>query len=335
MIASNHGRPLRFLCAVAGGWIAMRVAFLWPAIDSVPAMIRLVAPVAQAQSLPQPLPPSLAASPLVRPASAGVPPRTHARRKPPLVPAQIALAVPEQVRFGEPEADGDNPPPILPGVPRPPAAQPTRSRWSGSAWIVARPGDGIAPGVVGGQLGGSQAGVRIAYALDTKRRLALAGRVTTPLGPGLREAAFGLEWQPTRLPLRLVAEERVALDNAKTAPAIGVVGGVGPLALGGGFRLEAYAQAGVIKRSRAEPYADGAARAAHPLGDLGQAKLAAGAGVWAAVQRGAARVDVGPVLTLDVPLARQPVRFALEYRARVAGDARPGSGVTLTLGTDF
>lgn len=338
MTVGNHGRPLRFLCAVTGGWIAIRVAFLWPTIDSVPALIRAVAPVAQAQSLPQPLPPSLAASPpgrpVIRSASAGVAPRTRARREPPLAQTRVALALPGLVRFGEPETDAP-PPPILPGVPRPPAAQPARSRWSGSAWIVARPGAGIAPGVVGGQLGGSQAGVRIAFALDTRRRLALAGRITTPLGPGLREAAVGLEWQPTRLPLRIVAEERVALDDAKTAPAIGIVGGVGPLALGGGFRLEAYAQAGVIKRSRAEPYADGAARAAHPLGDLGKAKLAAGAGVWAAAQRGATRVDVGPVLTLDVPLARQPVRFALEYRARVAGDARPGSGVTLTLGTDI
>ena len=91
--------------------------------------------------------------------------------------------------------------------------------------------------------------------------------------------------------------------------------------------------AGAIRRDRTEPYADGAARATRPLATLGAARLAVGGGVWAAAQRGAARVDVGPALTLELPLAGRAARFALDYRARAAGDARPGSGVALTLGT--
>ena len=339
MMSPGHGRPLRFLCLVTGGWVGLRVVLLWPTIDSVPALIRAVVPIARAASR--------AAAPATSPVRSArvvvMPPGPRprpARRDPPVDRTRVALALLGLVRFGGALPDErDPPPPLLPGVPRPVRAaspqSPLPSRWSGSAWFVARPGDGIAPGVVGGQLGGSQAGVRLAYLLDRERRIAIAGRVTTPLGPGLREAAIGVEWQPTRLPVRIVAEERFVLNDGKGGPALGVVGGVGPLALAGGFRLEAYGQAGVIRRSRTEPYADGAARATHALVAVGPVRLAAGAGVWAAAQRGASRVDVGPALTLDLPLAHQPVRFALEYRARIAGNARPDSGVALTLGTDF
>lgn len=209
------------------------------------------------------------------------------------------------------------------------------SRWSGNAWLVARGGSGIAPGVVAGQLGGSQAGVRIAYALDRKHRIALAGRVTTPLGPGLREAALGVEWQPTRLPVRLVAEERIALASGTNGPAIGVVGGFGPIGMPRGFRLEAYGQAGVIRRTDTEAYADGAVRVAHTLARIGTARLDLGAGAWGAAQRGAARLDIGPSLGLAFALGKQPLRLALDWRQRVAGDARPGSGPALVLGADF
>ncbi|MEO5866423.1 MAG: hypothetical protein ABIS14_08690, partial [Sphingomonas sp.] len=51
------------------------------------------------------------------------------------------------------------------------------SRLSGSFWLLARSGSGVSNGVVGGQLGGSQVGVRLAYALDRRRRIALAGRL--------------------------------------------------------------------------------------------------------------------------------------------------------------
>ena len=341
---TGQGRPLRFLVAVTGGWIGLRVVLLWPWIDSVPALLHAIVPVARAETRAA-LPPALRGSAVgsyrARAVVTGiVRPAGRATRRPPVDPRRVALALLGLVRFGEPGEPGEmgaNPaPPFQPGVPTPRPSRARSSRWSGSAWLVARAGgSGIAPGVVGGQLGGSQAGVRIAYALDRRHRIAIAGRVTTPLGAGLREAALGLEWQPTRLPVRIVAEERIALDAGTGGPAIGVVGGLGPLALAGGVRLEAYGQAGVIHRTRAEPYADGAARAMHPLLALGDVRLSGGAGVWAAAQRGASRVDIGPALTLDLPVAKQALRFGLEYRARVAGDAQPGSGVALTLGTDF
>ena len=241
------------------------------------------------------------------------------------------------MRFGDP-VPVEEPDPLFPGLPRaiphdPPARLP--SRWSGSAWLVARGGAGIAPGGLGGQLGESQAGARIAYLVDRRHRIALAARVTTPLGRGLREAAVGVEWQPTRLPVRLVAEQRFAIDGGRGGPALGVVGGVGPVALPLAFRLEAYGQAGVIRRAATEPYADGAARVAHPLAAIGGVRVDLGAGAWGGAQRGAARLDLGPSLGVSLPLGKQRVRATLDWRQRVVGDARPGSGTALTLGTDF
>ena len=54
-----------------------------------------------------------------------------------------------------------------------------------------------------------------------------------------------------------------------------------------------------------------------------------------AVQPGAARVDVGPRLTLRLPQVGEGGRIALDWRQRVAGDAHPESGLALTLAADF
>jgi len=175
----------------------------------------------------------------------------------------------------------------------------------------------------------------VAYLLDRKRRLAVAGRITSPLGSGLREASLGIEWQPTRLPVRIVAEQRVALNAGKGGPAVGVVGGFGPLPIGGGFRLESYAQAGAIHRDRTEGFVDGAAHLSHPVCAIGAVPIEFGAGLWGGAQRGAERLDVGPSLTAALPVAGRSLRLSLDWRERVAGRARPGSGVALTLGADF
>ena len=337
--AGARGRPLRFLALVTTGWVGLRTAMLWPQLDSAAAVLHAIAPVTIAAATPVAPPPRLAYQP------APISPQWHAaiartlqpRQRRAADPTRVALALLGLVRYGDPQAVEDAP--LLPGLPRPiprPAPSATLpSRWSASLWLVARGGSGIAPGSSGGQLGGSQAGVRIAYLLDRKRRIALAGRVTTPLGNGLREAALGVEWQPTRLPVRLVAEERIALDGGRSGPALGVVGGIGPVAIPLGFRLEAYGQAGIIRRTDTEAYADGALRVARPIATIGAARIDLGAGAWGGAQRGAARLDVGPSLAVTVPLSKHPVRLTLDWRERVAGSARPGSGPALTLGTDF
>ncbi|MBS0285465.1 MAG: hypothetical protein JSS15_13700, partial [Proteobacteria bacterium] len=57
-------------------------------------------------------------------------------------------------------------------------------------------------------------------------------------------------------------------------------------------------------------------------------------GAWGGAQRGAARLDVGPAAGVAVPAA-MPLRISLEWRQRIAGDARPGSGPALSIGADF
>ena len=228
-------------------------------------------------------------------------------------------------------------PGIIAGLPSaaPPSTRARRARLFGSAWLVARDGSAGARGIPTAQLGGSQAGLRLAYALTDDRRLALAARASAPLGKGMRELALGVEWQPTSLPVRLVAEQRIALGEGRGGPTLAAVGGLGPLPLAAGFRLEAYAQGGVIARGGGELYADGALRIARPLARLGGVTLDLGAGGWGAAQRDASRLDLGPSLSATLPIGPQPVRLSLDWRQRVAGNAAPGSGPVLTLGTDF
>ena len=274
-IVGARGRPLRFLALVTTGWVGLRTAMLWPQLDSATAVLHAIAPVVLAAApAPLPIAPTpRATAPLApewHPAIARtLKPRAHRAAD----PTRVALALLGLVRYGDPQGVEEDAT-LLPGLPRP-VRQPVSvailpSRWSASLWLVARGGSGIAPGSSGGQLGGSQAGVRLAYLLDRKHRIALAGRVTTPLGSGLREAAVGIEWQPTRLPVRLVAEERIAIDGGRSGPALGVVGGIGPVAIPLGFRLEAYGQAGIIRRTDVEAYADGALRVARPIATIGQ-----------------------------------------------------------------
>lgn len=222
------------------------------------------------------------------------------------------------------------PPPVTALTDRPAA-----SRWSASAWLVLRDGRGIAPGLGGGQLGGSQAGLRVAFTIGEARRVAIVGRVATPLkGPG-REGAIGVEWRPTALPVRLVAEYRVALDRGTSGPAAGVIAGTGPAPLAWGFDLETYGQAGVVRRRRTEPFAEGAARLSRRIANLGSLKVDLGLGGWGGAQRGAQRLDLGPSLGVRIPVAGKSIRAALDWRQRVAGNARPGSGPVLVVGGDF
>ena len=114
-----------------------------------------------------------------------------------------------------------------------------------------------------------------------------------------------------------------------------MIGGVNPVDVAAGFRLEAYGQAGVIGRDGGEAFADGAVRLARPVATLGRVRLDAGGGSWGAAQKGASRLDVGPSLSATLPIGKQPVRLSLDWRQRAAGNAAPGSGLVLTMGADF
>lgn len=211
--------------------------------------------------------------------------------------------------------------------------------WALGSWLYLREGSGNAAQSLGGasQLGGSQAGLRLAYGFGDAGRARVYGRATIAVQRSQqRELAFGLAFAPlAHLPLDVAIEQRVAVGkDGRTALAMMASGGVSDVALPAGFRLDAYGQAGVVGLHRRDGFADGAVVVDRRLGP-GETSLRLGALAAGAVQPGAARVDVGPRLTFRLPEVGEGSRIALDWRQRVAGDARPESGLALTLAADF
>lgn len=66
-----------------------------------------------------------------------------------------------------------------------------------------------------------------------------------------------------------------------------------------------------------------------------EVSLTVGAMLAAAAQPSARRIDFGPRATLHLPRLSKGARVALDWRESVAGNARPGSGVALTLAAGF
>ncbi|MGA1798359.1 hypothetical protein VH567_06215 [Sphingomonas sp. 4RDLI-65] len=328
------GRPLRFLALALGGWVAVRVVVLLPEIGALPAsaviphLIKALIPEISATGLKRTRAvPAVGQAQVVMPLPIG-------RGEVPRVSAHAIRAAPSNavVILASHVAVAGHvdqiPSPIAP-----PAPLRGPSRLNGSAWLLVR--GGPAGTVSGGQLGASQGGIRLTYALGSRRRFALAARLAAPLKGKGREAALGLEWQPTRLPIRLVAEQRVVLDGGRGGPTLGVIAGYGPSDIAPGLRLEAYGQAGGIARDGLEGFVDASARITHPLGRIGRARIDIGAGAWGSAQRAAARFDIGPSIVATLPVQHKTIRLTLDWRERVAGDARPGSGPALSIGSDF
>jgi hypothetical protein len=196
--------------------------------------------------------------------------------------------------------------------------------------------DGTPALAQGGALGGGQSGLRLSYRLngDPSRPLALTARLSMAAARRAgAEAALGLDWRPLRaLPVHLLAERRQALGgDGRSAFALSLHGGIAERPIPGGLRLDAYGQAGLVGARSHRLFADGAARVSVPVGG----RVSLGGGIWGGAQPGAARLDAGPHVSIRLPLAGESLRLTAEYRFRIAGDARPGSGPALTLGSDF
>ena len=328
------GRPLRFLALALGGWVMVRVALLLPEVASlppsemIPRVIEVLVPQVAAAILGRPrVPPRVVTTPRVAVASP-ISAKGQPWQAPTIaLPGPVACVLPDLPAVAEPRTY------LVPSPVAPPLVLRGPSRLNGSAWLLAR--GGPAGTVSGGQLGASQGGLRLAYALGSRRKVALVARVATPLKGAGREAALGIEWQPTRLPIRLVAEQRFALDGGRGGPTVGVIAGYGPAEVAPGIRLEAYGQAGGIARDGIEGFVDASARLTHPLGKLAGATIDIGVGAWGSAQRDAERFDIGPSLVAALPVARKTIRLTLDWRERIAGGARPGSGPALSIGSDF
>lgn len=343
---TGSGRPLRFLVLLLGGWIAMRVVLMWPTaeaiVESVTQQVRGNPPLAATVVIP--LDRRGAGRVSLRPPAVGhrvavavrdTSPSIAAADRPSRVaradPDRVALALMGLVHFGGPSQAV-----LLSGGPVGRGPLEGARRWTVSAWLVAR-GEGAATLAPGGTLGGSQAGLRVAFRPLADRPVALFARASRPLQTRGTEAALGVEVQPfARLPVRAAIEQRIALeDGAAEGTALSLIGGFDDIALAGGFRLNGYGQAGVIGLNRRAGFADGAVSAARPVAARGDTELLLGAAIWGAAQPGLARLDIGPRAELRLPIASERVRVGVEWRERVAGDARPNSGPALTLGMDI
>lgn len=218
-----------------------------------------------------------------------------------------------------------------------------RRRWSGDAWVLLRSGAmgplsaGVAPSTYGaGQSGGV---LRYAIAPESRFRPKAYLRTTASLDGAERDLALGIAARLVhRLPIAMQAELRASQQPGGTRlrPAIMAVSELAPFALPQGLRGEAYVQAGYVGGRYATPFVDGQLRADRRVAALKRAELRAGAGIWGGMQRGAARLDLGPAATLGVPLGRSAsARVAVDWRLRVAGKAAPASGPALTLSAGF
>lgn len=330
----TRGRPLRFLGGVVAGWTVLRVIMLSPGELPAPALVATPAVAA---------PRAAGSLPALNRAMSSIAPAT-------LQPRVVSPNVGSPVTSSAAAASfaGNEPVAPLPGetTPDPPqSSEPAgrlltpalpverlavRPRMAGDSWLVLRPGGGDS--LAFGQLGASQGGGRVTYALDADRRVALSVRVSAPVRRAGREAGIGLDLRPTAAPVHLLIEQRFGLDGGGARPAAGIIAG-GSLALPGRARLDAYGQGGAVWRRGG--FVDAAVTAVRPVLERGGSRVELGGGAWVAAQRRVARFDVGPAAAIVMPLGGRAVRVQLDYRFRIAGKARPGSGPALTLGGSF
>ena len=191
-----------------------------------------------------------------------------------------------------------------------------------------------------GQYGGSQAGVILSYPILAKPNpeIAVYGRLTTALAPlAQEEAAVGLRMHPVQnLPFSIHAEKRLdAGSGGDRGTAFYMAGGTGPDQIVEDILLETYAQAGYILGDNESYFFDGAATLQHPVAESGRKKLYFGVGAWAGGERQIARLDVGPRADIRIPLGSASARFSVDWRFRIAGNARPENGLALTVSTGF
>lgn len=358
----TRGQPLRFLAAVLCLWVSMRLVAASSLLpggytadkpQAGPAQARIQAYAANALGQifhigAESAKPVWTASIDRAPVSSPV--RLWSRT---IYRAPVARMA-EIEAVSQPEA-GTNPPPVdhvptdAPASSGIASAVPVRTaenmsrqrRWSGSAWIFWRE-KGVATALTGaGQLGGSQAGVRLDRQVANLGRggppVLLYGRLTTALkAPHQSEAALGLAVRPFsgRMPLTVGVERRIALDNnARNAMAIVAAGGLNPTRIAGPVMAEGYAQAGIVGFSRRDLFADGRLTLSVPLDKARRTN--AGASLSGGAQPGVSRLDIGPMVETRLPLGSIQPRLAVEWRQRIAGRARPGSGLSVTLASDF
>jgi hypothetical protein len=223
---------------------------------------------------------------------------------------------------------------------------------TGYAWFIVRQGSGQnsplrhlagfqLPGQLPGQsYGGSQAGGQLALRVVGRadRHLSLTARISTALASsGEEEIALGVKARPLRrIPISIHAEQRFDPGGARfRGTAVYAAGGTGPDPLPGQLTLETYGQGGYLFGNRNSYFFDAAVAVQRDVVNSDFGEVTAGLGLWAGGQRGVSRIDVGPSAKVILPLGETTARVGLDWRQRISGTARPGSGLTVSVSTGF
>ncbi len=230
------------------------------------------------------------------------------------------------------------------------------NRWSLDAWTFWRQGSG-SPLVALGEApsyGASQAGAVLRYELqpsNARRPRAYLRAYSSLEGRKEQEVAAGLSARLLpQLPLRLHAEARGLRSAAgaagqstgtasgrrlSTRAAAFVTTELPTARLPAGLTAEAYGQAGYVTGKNSTAFADGQAHILREIASFDLAKIEVGGAAFAGAQKGVHRVDIGPAMRVNLSLGETQARLSASYRAKVAGDAQPGSGVAVALSTRF
>jgi len=221
------------------------------------------------------------------------------------------------------------------------AARP--DRWSGDAWLLVREG-GRRPtlaSVAPASYGADQAGAVVRYQLapNSALRPTAYARASRALARGGEtEIASGVAVSLARgFPLRAHGELRITDSGARTdvRPAAFLVTGVPRREVTPGLEADAYLQAGYVGGEFATGFVDGRATLEAPVLRADHGRIAAGGGIWGAAQRGVARLDVGPSASARLSTGEATLRASVDYRFRIAGEARPDNGLAVTLSASF
>ncbi|MFB2558840.1 hypothetical protein ACEWB4_07065 [Sphingobium sp. sgz301303] len=361
MMSAANSRPLRFFCLLAVGWTGARLVgemALLPDTHSPAPVDYVPSPGRSNPAIPQAvlasaavaaLPPTLLdrrqgrSTPFAAHAAAPIPRLPAPSRADQGMPIHLMNFIIFTAAFANRHYASDRdymqafeptaaPPPVPLAAPRSP------DRWRASAWTLWRAdGSGGTELVSAGRLGGSQTGLRVDYELtpQARSRATAYARLTSALQrPSTPEAAVGLAFQPSRaIPVTLAAERRIALGKgARDATSLMAVGGFGPVDVAPRLQAEAYAQTGMVGLRRRDLFIDGKLSLLSPLA---RSRVKIGGAISGGAQPGVSRLDIGPELQLRLPLPQMGARIAVEWRERIAGNARPGSGMAVTLAADF
>jgi len=182
----------------------------------------------------------------------------------------------------------------------------------------------------GGQLGASQAGARLVY--NFNRQFALSARMSSEVGRRGGEVAAGIRVHPlVHIPVWLTAERRQRIGRfggGRNDFALFAEAGVYQQPLPWRLRLDSYLQGGVVGVKARDLFIDGSVAVTRPI----YKNFSFGFGIWGGAQPGLSRLDAGPRVTMQV---KRNLKVHADWRQKLAGNARPGSGPALTLTGDF